>query len=139
MEVQVESAPELPAVYADRGKLKRAILNLLVNSRQAMPGGGKIEIRVGTDRGKVVVEIADTGCGINSEDRSRVFDTFFSTKSEGSGLGLAIVRQTIEEMGGTIRFESDPGLGTTFQINLPSSVRFKATLTRSKRLYPNAG
>jgi signal transduction histidine kinase len=123
VELRLEVDPQVPPVYADRAKLKRAILNLLVNGRQAMPEGGTVTVRVAADGDHVVIEIADTGCGVPEEDRPRLFESFFSTKSEGIGLGLAIVKRTIEDLSGSVDFESTVGRGTTFRIALPSSAR----------------
>jgi signal transduction histidine kinase len=121
VDLRVEVDPEVPRVCADRAKLKRAVLNLLVNARQAMPEGGTISVRVFAEDDRVVIEIRDTGCGIPEEDRPRLFESFFSTKSEGVGLGLAIVKRTIEDLSGTVDIQSAPGQGTTFRIALPSA------------------
>lgn len=116
-----EIAPALPPLRADAGKLERALLNLVINARQAMPAGGTLTVRARpTERGEVLIEVQDTGCGIPEEDWPRVFQSFFSTKPGGIGLGLAIVRRTIEDLGGRIRFTSQVGQGTTFHITLPA-------------------
>jgi signal transduction histidine kinase len=132
VELRVNVNPGLPPVYADRAKLKRAVLNLLVNARQAMPEGGTISVRAVADNDSVATEIADTGCGIPEEDQKRMFESFFSTKSEGVGLGLAIVKRTIEDMLGSISFESTVGQGTRFRIVLPSSVRSRKALEKPR-------
>jgi signal transduction histidine kinase len=128
VDLRLEINPGLSPVYVDRAKLKRAILNLLVNARQATPEGGTISLRVDMDDDRVVIEIADTGCGISDEDRPRMFESFFSTKAEGVGLGLAIVKRTIEDMSGTVDFESTVGRGTKFRIVLPSAARTRRAL-----------
>lgn len=126
--------PSLPPVYADAGKLKRALLNLIINARQAMPEGGTLTIRARpAEKDAVVVEVSDTGCGIPEEDRSRIFQTFFSTKPGGTGLGLAVVRRTVEVCGGRIAFDSEVGRGTTFRIHLPAAERRRVTLKRQAR------
>jgi signal transduction histidine kinase len=130
VEVVLEIQPALPRVYVDKAKLKRAVLNLVVNSRQAMPAGGKLVLRVGRSGARVWIEVEDTGCGIPREEQGRVFETFFSTKPEGTGLGLAIVKRTIEDLGGTVAFRSEPGQGTTFRIVLPVAERYRETLRR---------
>ena len=122
----------------DRAKLKRAILNLLVNARQAMPEGGTISARADMDDDFVVIEIADTACGISEEDRPRMFESFFSTKPEGVGLGLAIVKRTIEDMSGTVDFESTVGRGTKFRIVLPSSAQSKKALAGAAQPAPES-
>lgn len=133
VDLRLDVNPGLLPVYVDRAKLKRTILNLLVNARQAMPEGGTISVRGVMDDDSVAIEIGDTGCGIPEEDRPRLFESFFSTKSEGAGLGLAIVKRTIEDMSGSISFQSTVDRGTTFRIVLPSSARSKKALARAAR------
>lgn len=120
VKVAAQLDASVPSVFADAGKLKRALLNLVINARQAMPDGGTLTVRLfADDRDQIVIEVSDTGCGIPDEDTPRIFQSFFSTKSEGTGLGLAIVRRTIEDCGGRIEFASHVGKGTTFRIHLP--------------------
>ncbi len=115
--------PEIDAglfVLADEGQLRRALLNLLRNAREAMAGGGTLTVRAeaaGDDR--VAVSVADTGPGIPDADRERIFDPFYSTKERGTGLGLALTQQIVAEHQGTIRCESELGAGTRFRIELP--------------------
>jgi two-component system sensor histidine kinase AtoS len=131
VQVVTELAADLPAVYVDAGKLKRALLNLVLNARQAMPDGGTLTLRVRpADRRQVVIEVSDTGCGIPADDRPRIFQTFFSTKPGGTGLGLAVVKRTIEDFGGRISFDSAVGLGTTFRICLPVPRQRRPTAPR---------
>ena len=114
-----EVAPGL-FVLADEGQLRRALLNLLRNAREAMADGGTLTVRAeaaGDDR--VAVTVADTGPGIPDEDRERIFDPFYSTKERGTGLGLALTQQIVAEHQGTIRCESELGAGTRFRIELP--------------------
>jgi signal transduction histidine kinase len=139
--VRTEMAPALPPVYADVAKLKRALLNLVINARQAMPEGGTLTVRAWpSERGEILIEVSDTGCGIPAEDRANIFRTFFSTKSGGTGLGLAIVQRTIEDCGGRIAFDSEVGRGTTFRICLPTAERRRVKLGRqhlSRRKEPS--
>ncbi len=131
VKVVTESGLSLPPVYADPGKLRRALLNLVINARQAMPEGGTLTVRVGkAKQDEVVIEVSDTGCGIPAEDRPRIFQTFFSTKPGGTGLGLAVLRRTVEDCGGRIAFDSEMGRGTTFRIHLPTAERRCLTLER---------
>jgi two-component system sensor histidine kinase HydH len=125
-----EFTAHLPQVYVDRAKLKRAILNLVVNARQAMPEGGRLVVRAKPAKGHIVMEVSDTGAGIPPEEQPRVFEPFFTTKPDGLGLGLPVVKRTIEDFGGRTSFESRPGQGTTFQILLPSAARQRAALER---------
>lgn len=120
IELQRDFAPIVPMVYADPGRLRRAILNLIVNARQAMDSGGRLTVRVKpAQRGMIAIEVEDTGPGIPEELLERVFQPFFTTKPGGSGLGLALVKRTIEELDGTVEVESSPGQGTRFRILLP--------------------
>jgi len=106
-------------IVADRDELRRAFVNLIRNSVQAMPKGGVITIEAKEAGRRCVIRVSDTGRGIPPEIRPKIFEPNFSTKTDGMGLGLAIVRKTIEDLGGTISFESEVGKGTTFEIVLP--------------------
>lgn len=112
----------LPALPADPSLLNQAFLNVLVNARQAMPQGGRLTLRTQfheTDGPAIHVLIGDTGVGIAPEHLGRIFQPFFTTKSQGTGLGLAIAARVVEQHGGRIAVESEPGRGTTFTIVLP--------------------
>ena len=109
----------LPPAFYDEAQLRQALLNLLRNAREAMPGGGPIEVNVAAIGMSVVVDVDDRGGGIPEEIRARVFDPFFSTKGEGTGLGLAITRHIVEAHGGTIVCEPRLGGGTRFRLALP--------------------
>jgi signal transduction histidine kinase len=124
VERSVEIEEGLPPVVADAELLRQAFLNLCVNAIQAMQergGGGKLTVRARRDGDAVVVEVADTGPGMDVETRAHVFEPFFTTKANGTGLGLAIVRQAAEAHGGSVEVESAPGAGATFRIRLPSA------------------
>jgi signal transduction histidine kinase len=101
----------------------RTFNNLIKNAIQSIPEEreGLITITVVKQDQKVHIEVADNGCGIPAEMRSRIFVPYFTTKSTGTGLGLAMVRQIIENHRGTISFESEEDKGTTFIIDLPSA------------------
>jgi len=118
--VRLELAAGLPPVKADEGQLRAVFLNLLRNSREAMPRGGVIAVatRLAPDGG-VEARVEDTGGGISAEALPRIFDPFYSTKEKGTGLGLAFAQQVVQEHGGTIRCESEPGRGTLFVVRLP--------------------
>jgi signal transduction histidine kinase len=121
---------DLPAARFDEAQLRQALLNLLRNAREAMPGGGPIDVRVAAEGMSVVVDVEDRGGGIPEEIRPRVFDPFFSTKGEGTGLGLAITRHIVVAHGGSVTCEPREGGGTRFRIALPiapaKSVRLPA-------------
>jgi len=127
VEVHRELRGGLPAVRADEGQLRAVFLNLLRNSREAMPGGGTVSAETRLEAGPtgdaaaVEVRIADTGGGIPAGDLTRIFEPFYSTKERGTGLGLAYAREVVEQHGGTIRCESEVGRGTTFTIRLPAA------------------
>ena len=99
--------------------LSRLLVNVLQNARQAIAEAGEIRVRVFDRDERAVVEIADTGKGIEPALLERIFEPNFTTKSSGSGLGLAMCRQIVESMNGTISVESTPGVGSTFTITLP--------------------
>jgi signal transduction histidine kinase/CheY-like chemotaxis protein len=115
----------LPAVEAKQHEVGQVVVNLLVNAAQAIPEGraAEHEVRVsaGAEGGRVVIEVADTGCGIPPEVLPRIFDPFFTTRaaSGGTGLGLAISHGIVTGMGGTVAVESVVGRGTTFRVTLP--------------------
>lgn len=114
----------LPPVSADPNLLHQALLNILVNARQAMPHGGRLTIETRTLPGNgrpVQIRIADTGVGIPEDQIGRIFQPFFTTKAQGTGLGLAITARVVEEHGGRITVESVVGKGTAFTIALPTA------------------
>jgi signal transduction histidine kinase len=132
--VLTEFAPDLPAVCADRDRLKRALLNLIINARQAMPEGGRLTLRTRSPApDRVRIEISDTGCGIAPEQQARVFEPFYSTKAGALGLGLTMARDVVNDLHGRLRYEARDGPGTTFRIILPSAHRLQATLQRRAR------
>ncbi len=106
-------------VEADSYRLKQVFWNLLDNSMDAMPSGGKIEIKCTVEKGKVNLSFSDEGEGIKEEDFSRVFDPFFTTKEIGTGLGLAIVQKVVEGYNGNINIYSSVDKGTKFVLSLP--------------------
>jgi signal transduction histidine kinase len=120
VEVRRDLAAGLPAVRGDEGQLRAVFLNLLRNSREAMPNGGVVRLRTRLVDGAVQIEVGDTGGGIPPGDLTRIFEAFYSTKERGTGLGLAFAHQVVKEHGGTIRCESELGRGTTFTIRLPA-------------------
>ncbi len=106
-------------IQADPKQLKQVLLNLILNSLDAMPDGGRLEVSTQAREGWLILQISDTGCGIHSEHQHQVFDPFFTTKERGMGLGLAVVKGIVDRHGGQIFIRSDPGQGTTAELMLP--------------------
>jgi signal transduction histidine kinase len=115
--------PELPAVRLDRETFRSAVLNLLLNAVQAMESGGQLVIRTRPAGLGVVLELIDTGPGMDAETLGKVFQAFYTTKQGGSGLGLPTARKIVEAHGGTIDIETAPGRGTKVTIWLPAPPR----------------
>ncbi len=113
---------KVPTLKLDREQVKRVMINLLDNAVAAIPGKGKIAVRLHFDNalGVVQIEVADTGIGIPKEDKERLFEPYFSTKKSGTGLGLAIVSRIISDHNGFIRVEDNKPRGTKFIIELPA-------------------
>jgi len=120
VELRTALEPLLPTVEIDETQFKQALMNLLVNARQVLGGGGHVTVhtRAGAG-GEVVLEVEDDGPGIPPEVRERIFEVFYSSRGGGTGLGLPIARQIVERHGGTIDMETEVGRGTTFRIQLP--------------------
>jgi len=112
-------AENLPLIEADQDKLNQVFLNLFLNSVQAMENGGILQVGTSVENNRVICTIEDTGCGVEPQYASKVFDPYFTTKNEGTGLGLAISAKIVEEHGGTIEFESIANKGTIVKVSLP--------------------
>ncbi|HEY0281930.1 MAG TPA: ATP-binding protein [Rhizomicrobium sp.] len=140
VELKLEHGADLWPVHADEAQLSNAIINLVINARDAMPDGGTVTIRTANETATAPValgtaimpagdylriEVADTGTGIAKEHLGKIFDPFFTTKpvGQGTGLGLATVYGIVKQTGGFITVDSDIGKGTVFRIFLP---RFRA-------------
>jgi two-component system, NtrC family, sensor histidine kinase HydH len=119
----------VPAVATDAGRLRIALVNMLVNARHAVngsdhvprPNGGppQVTLRTRANGDRVTIVIADRGVGIDPGHLAHVFDPYYTTKRGGTGLGLAIAKNIVEGLGGTIGIDSAPGVGTEIRINLP--------------------
>ncbi len=127
---------ELPPVNADPSQIEQVIFNLVINAREAMPGGGTLTISTSLTRidysyirehpyakpgDYVLLAVSDTGVGMSPEVRERIFEPFFSTKPEGVGFGLSMVYGIVNQHNGYIWVYSEPELGTTFKVYLPPS------------------
>lgn len=143
--------PDLPRIKADRGQIDQVVMNLAVNARDAMPGGGQLKIETsifeaderhsrnrGIDPGTYArLSVSDTGTGMSPEVVERAFEPFFTTKakSEGTGLGLATVYGIVREARGDVSIESEPGAGTTIRVDLPAT---SETQAKHRAMPPNA-
>jgi signal transduction histidine kinase len=110
---------ELPLLGGDGGQLRQALLNLVLNALQAMPGGGQLTVTTGRSAAHAEVAIADTGPGIAVAEQARIFQTFVTSRADGTGLGLPISQRIVAAHGGQITLTSRPGSGATFTVRLP--------------------
>ena len=122
--------PNQPPLWGDRGLLTQALLNLIVNAKEAMPSGGQVGVDVqlspfstinGQIHRAIEIKVTDQGAGISPENRERIFDPFFSTKSAGTGLGLAFAHKIISAHRGSIEITSQLGRGSQFAVFLPAA------------------
>ena len=137
IEIEFRPATSLGSIKVDPGQIEQIMMNLVVNARDAMPGGGKIIIETeqtdlgeeyvaqhpGSQVGKhVVLKVCDTGCGMDEDTKSQIFEPFFTTKGigKGTGLGLSTVYGIVKQSEGYITVRSTPGKGTTFEVYFPS-------------------
>ena len=121
--------PEDLTVKAVSIQIQQVLMNLILNAREALlPGGGYLKIAAGRKEGTIFISVSDNGCGIEPQNLGRIFDAFFTTKSEtnspgqmnGTGLGLAFCKKIIESHKGTLTVNSKPGIGSIFTVTLPA-------------------
>jgi signal transduction histidine kinase/CheY-like chemotaxis protein len=129
--LELELEQELPAFSVDPTLIEQALINLVLNARDAMPGGGTVRLRtraLASDSGlqRVEIQVADDGLGMDATVKEQIFEPFFTTKGEfGTGLGLPMVLGTIEQHGGSVEVESEPGKGARFKLVLPAEPRLR--------------
>jgi signal transduction histidine kinase/CheY-like chemotaxis protein len=139
IELELETGRDLPPVEGDPGQLEQMILNLCLNARDAMPGGGKLVLRVDTVEVSVVqqqharkttapcwvrIAVEDTGVGMSAQVKDRLFDPFFTTKpaGKGTGLGLSMAYGIVQGHGGFVHVDSEPGRGSRLEVFVPAAV-----------------
>ena len=103
----------------DKDKIKQVFINLIKNSEDSIGNNGKIDINISQDKGNILITLSDTGKGISKDNLSKIFNLYFTTKSEGSGIGLSIIQRIITEHNGIISVDSEVNIGTTFGIKIP--------------------
>jgi len=119
VQVVRDLAVDLPVVDLDPEQVRRVVINLIQNALDAMGEEGTLTVRTGRERAHLWLKVADTGEGIASEVQERLFEPYFSTKTDGTGLGLAITRAVVEAHGGSLSVDSRPGEGTTMTATFP--------------------
>ena len=158
IEIRIVAAERLGAVKADLGQIEQVVMNLAINARDAMPDGGKLVLQttnVAIDEeytqhhaevsikagAYVLLEVSDTGVGIDPETQKRIFEPFFTTKpkGQGTGLGLATVYSIVKQSGGYVWVYSERGKGTTFRIYLPRTGEVAVAAQPAKREKPLSG
>jgi signal transduction histidine kinase len=119
--IQVRQLGPIPAFTGDETQLEQVLLNLLLNAQNAMPSGGHIEVVLShdIDTGSVRMEVRDDGPGIPEELQKKIFQPFFTTRTDGAGLGLATCLKNLQYHGGSIAVHSEVGRGTTFVVTIP--------------------
>lgn len=144
--LNMELSPSAVPMKADQGQIEQVVMNLIINARDAMPGGGSITVRTmlvdaarypvpliggtASSGNYAVLTVSDTGCGISKELQERIFEPFFTTKGqEGTGLGLSVIYGIIQDHGGGVQLSSAPGKGTSFHIFLPAAAAVPGTAT----------
>jgi PAS domain S-box-containing protein len=143
IELSTMLSPDLPAITMDRSKLEQVLMNAVMNSRAAMPTGGRLTIAtaVEADGNFVGLSITDTGVGMPPEVMARAFEPFYTTKGrgKGTGLGLATAYGVVTDVGGTITLDSQPGQGTTVRVRLPVSASAPSGRATPTRAEPGGG
>ncbi len=121
IELVTRAEEGLPEALVDPDQITEALVNLLINAREAMPDGGRLTLATRRDRESVELSVTDTGPGIKPEELLRIFEPFFTTKEYGTGLGLTNVRRLVQDNGGIVEVYSEPGKGTRFIVRFPAA------------------
>jgi signal transduction histidine kinase len=124
VEVRLDLADGLPAVQGEEGRLRQAVLALVLNAVDASPAGGHVDVATRAEAGAVLVAVSDQGPGVAAGDEPRLGEAFFSTRPGGLGLGLLACRTIAEAHGGSLDWESPPGRGSRFRLKLPTGRTF---------------
>jgi signal transduction histidine kinase len=119
IQLSTDTAPDVPAITCDPEQIKQVLLNLTINSVQAMPDGGEILLSTRVDGSRVVIDVRDQGPGISAEHLDKIFDPFFTTKDAGTGLGLSVAHQIVSQHGGILNARNNSERGATFSLSLP--------------------
>ncbi|MBR4597056.1 MAG: GHKL domain-containing protein, partial [Opitutales bacterium] len=117
--VEINTENSLPSIMGDTNLLKQLYFNLIKNAMEAMDLGGVIKISTGFDDNFVKISISDTGCGIDQDEITRIFEPYFTTKTDGHGLGMMIASEIVKSHGGTIGIDSRKGEGTRIRLLFP--------------------
>ena len=131
IEVRLEPG-EIPTTRGDHAELTQVVSNLIFNSVEAMPGGGKLTLKTYREGNTIRLEVSDTGIGMSKEVKEKLFQPFFTTKDNGCGLGTSIVYGIVARHGGTIKVTSELGVGTTFLLTLPLEADTREERPRAK-------
>jgi len=123
VQVTLEADPSPVEIRGDRERLKSCFSNIAINALQAMPTGGRLNVRIARLDGSIEVTMSDTGTGISEDALIKIFEPYFSTKQAGFGLGLAVTKTIVEEHQGSIDVRSVPQGGAEFVVRLPSGGR----------------
>jgi signal transduction histidine kinase len=117
--IELEKDPQLPIVEHDSDQIHQVVLNLLLNSVQAIEGAGAVRVVMATKKDKALISVADSGRGISPEHLPFIFRPFYTTKGNGTGLGLSLARRIVEDHHGRIEVASELGRGTEFLVTIP--------------------
>ena len=124
--VQLKLNPDVPPIFCDRNQVKQVFINIMKNAIEAMEDGGTLTLHTQASGEFVITKVQDTGKGIPKEQLSRLGEPYFTTKKDGNGLGIMMCYKIIQAHGGSLHFDSEPGVGTTVTVTLPCKPSGKA-------------